>query len=132
MLPAHNNLSTDTEIQVPPYIDPPKVNAANKDVLDPQDRVRSWNPTPDPQGYIAAMKKDLGFRFVYTVYSEPPPPPPQIIPNRVIDSENRLITVYSLGRTVTVTDSSGNTYFTPEDDILGFRLRKQGEKGNKQ
>jgi prepilin-type N-terminal cleavage/methylation domain-containing protein len=89
------------ELQAPPYLDPKLAVAANanKDILDPQNLVFGWNPDP-------LNKKS---------YMNQPAPN-----NLGFNGLNRTNTVYSVGK-----DKTLNTV----DDILGYRTRKQGQRG---
>lgn len=111
--PSITPAAATDEIQRDPYVDVQKVvrspngtvTVGNVDPLDPQGKVLGWQLT-GTNDRRQLIKTGLEF-----------------------DGKNRLITVYSFGRSI---KNPAGTAYTPEDDILGYRLRRQGEKGNKQ
>lgn len=114
------------EVQKPPYVDATKTVAAddtavprkfhNRDPLDPQGLVWKWNiGIGDPR-----------YPIISGVYTLPGPAPTTVKTGLYFNGHNRMANVYSLGRSKY---RPATTIFTPNDDILGFRLRKPGEKG---
>ena len=108
------------EVQEAPFVDPAKAKSrapnANRDPLDPQNLVFGWAiGTSDPRYLLKSGVVGSG--------------PTAINTGLYFNGQNRMASVYSLGQTK-INQSTGLS--TPEDDILGFRLRKPGERGNKQ
>lgn len=105
------------EVQKPPFVDATKTGAGvNRDPLDPQGAIKNWNlATNDPRYPIKSG-----------LYILPGPAPTTIKTGLYFNGLNRMANVYSLGRSKY---KPATTVFTPDDDILGFRLRKPGERG---
>ncbi len=93
------------ELEAPPYVDARVASATprNTDPLDPQNLVFGWSDV---------YKRNL--------MNQPPPV------SLLFNGRNRVANVYSLGSTKV--DGAGNP--TPLDDIVGYRLRQQGARGN--
>lgn len=111
------------EVQMAPFVDPSKAISAapnaNRDPLDPQGLVLNWVLSGGASDPRAPIKTGL--------FALPGPVPTTIQTGLYFNGYNRMANVYSLGRTKV----DRNNVATPEDDILGYRLRKQGEKGYK-
>ena len=97
------------EVQSAPFVDAKfdiKINAAaNRDPLDPKNLVYNWrNADGTPNTARQAQMRVAPYLF---------------------NGQNRVATVWTFGKSVK--DSSGNP--TPADDLVGYRLRRLGNKG---
>lgn len=115
------------DVQRSPYVDPAKSYDAsanaNRDPLDPQGLVLGWN-LPGQDDRRIYIKTGV-FPYVPTGSQTPV----MVKTGLYFNGQNRMPNVYSFGRTKFAAGST--TKRTPDDDILGVRLRKPGEKGNK-
>jgi prepilin-type N-terminal cleavage/methylation domain-containing protein len=121
------------EVQRPPFVDPAKsvdtAPNANRDPLDPQGLVLNWNLPTNGTDQRIYIKTGL---FPYTANAAPSPAAGGAVIIKTglyFNGQNRMPNVYSLGKTKWVNNTPPT--LTPDDDILGVRLRKAGEKGYK-
>lgn len=117
---ATKDISSDDTATPPPA--PRRFH--NRDPLDPQELVWKWS-------LLASDQRTIIRDGVYPLTNQSGQPTGRFVRTGLyFNGHNRMPNVYSLGKTKFITGST--TSLSPDDDILGLRLRKPGEKGYKQ